>query len=296
MLSRRLAGAVLVIAALVGCAGNTVTSIPTTSASNGATSSATGASGIPVFDHVVVVIFENRATSQILGEAPYISSLAAGGANFTNFFAETHPSQPNYFALFSGGTQGTTSDACPPHGAPYGTANLASELIDAGRSWGSFNESLSAEGSTACGNAKGYARKHNPWFSFTNVPADTGHTFAQWPTDFGTLPTVSFVIPNLCHDMHNCAVGTGDTWLKRELGSYARWAATHNSLLVVTFDEDDKHHDNRIATIFSGAHVRPGTYRRRLDHYNLLRTIEDLYGTGHAGRAASAEPISGVWQ
>jgi hypothetical protein len=96
--------------------------------------------------------------------------------------------------------------------------------------------------------------------------------------------------------MHNCPVGTGDAWLKRELGPYAAWAAGHNSLLVVTFDEDDKHHDNKITTIFSGAHVRPGRYGRRLDHYNLLRTIEDLYGTGHAGEAASAEPISGIWR
>jgi acid phosphatase len=257
------------------------------------------AATIPTLDHVVVVVFENHGAPQVIGSssAPYINSLAAGGANMTNFFAETHPSQPNYFAMFSGSTQGVTDDTCPPPKSPYSTANLAKEITTVGRTWGSYNEGLPAQGSTACTSSAGkYARKHNPWFSFSNVAASTGHTFAQWPTDFTTLPTVSFVVPNLCNDMHDCSVGTGDTWLKSKLGSYATWAKTHNSALIVTFDEDNSSYGNKIATIFYGAHVKTGAYSTQYNHYNTLRTIEDMYGTTHAGNAGSAAAITGIWQ
>jgi phospholipase C len=257
------------------------------------------AATVPTPDHVVVVVFENHGYSQIIGSsnAPYFNSLANGGANFTNFSAETHPSQPNYFALFSGSTQGTTDNACPPPGSAYGATNLGKELTDVGRSWGSYNEGLPSEGSTACtSNSTNYARKHNPWFSFSNVPTSTGHTFARWPTDFTTLPTVSFVVPDLCNDMHNCSVRTGDTWLRNKLGPYATWASTHNSLLIVTTDEDDGRRGNKIVTIFYGAHVKAGSYATQYNHYNALRTIEDMYRTAHAGNAASATPIAEVWK
>jgi phospholipase C len=253
------------------------------------------AAGVPTLDHVVVVVFENHSRSQIIPAASYMTSLSGAGADFTNFTAETHPSEPNYMDMFSGTNQGVTDDACPPPGSPYSTANLGKELSDAGRTWGSYNEDLPAEGSTVC-NSGNYARKHNPWFSFSNVPASTGHTFAQFPTDFTTLPTVSFVVPNLCNDMHDCSVATGDSWLRTHLDAYAQWAPAHNSVLIVTFDEDNGLAGNRIATFFSGAHVKPGSYATQYDHYNLLRTIEDMYGTTHAGNAASAAPITEAWQ
>lgn len=255
------------------------------------------AAAVPTPDHVVVAVFENHAYSQVIGSssAPYFTSLANGGANMTNFAAETHPSQPNYFALFSGSTQGVTDDTCPPPGSPYDTANLGSEVTAAGKSWGSYNEDLPSAGSTVCTSGN-YARKHNPWFSFSNVPASTGHTFAQFPSDYSTLPTVSFVVPNLCDDMHDCSVSTGDTWLKNNLGGYATWAESHNSLLIITFDENDGSSGNIIPTIVYGAHVAPGSYGTAYNHYSLLRTIEDMYGTGHAGNAASATPISEIWQ
>lgn len=254
------------------------------------------AATVPTPDHTVVVVFENHAYSQIIGSssAPYINSLKSGGANLTAFYAETHPSQPNYFAMFSGSTQGVTDDSCYTPG--FSSApNLASELIAAGKSWASYNESLPSKGSTTCSSGD-YARKHNPWFGFSNVPTSTAYTFAQFPTDFTTLPKVSFVVPNLCSDMHDCSVSTGDTWLKNNLGAYATWAKTHNSLLVVTFDEDNRLSGNRIATVLYGQPVRAGSSSgTTYNHYNLLRTIEDMYGTGHAGNAASAAAISGVW-
>ncbi|UFR04861.1 alkaline phosphatase family protein [Streptomyces sp. Go40/10] len=259
--------------------------------------SAHAAGAVPSPDHVVVVVFENHAYSQVIGSssAPYINSLKTGGANLTQSYAETHPSQPNYFAMFSGSTQGITDDSCYTPG--FSSApNLASELIAAGRSWASYNESLPSQGSTTCSSGD-YARKHNPWFGFGNVPTSTAKTFAQFPTDYTTLPQLSFVVPNLCSDMHDCSVSTGDTWLKNNLGAYATWAKTHNSLLVVTFDEDNRLSGNRIPTVFYGQPVTAGSSSSTTyNHYDLLRTLEDTQGLGtHAGNAASAQDITGIW-
>ncbi|GGU78116.1 acid phosphatase [Streptomyces filipinensis] len=259
--------------------------------------SAHAAGAVPSPDHVVVVVFENHAYSQVIGSssAPYINSLKSGGASLTQSYAETHPSQPNYFALFSGSTQGITDDSCYTPG--FSSApNLASETIAAGRSWASYNETLPGQGSTTCSSGK-YARKHNPWFGFSNVPTSSAKTFAQFPTDYSTLPQLSFVTPDLCSDMHDCSVSTGDTWLRNNLGAYATWAKSHNSLLVITFDEDNRLSGNRIPTVLYGQPVAAGSSSSTTyDHYDLLRTLEDSQGlTSHAGNAASAQDITGIW-
>ncbi|MFF2144556.1 alkaline phosphatase family protein [Kitasatospora sp. NPDC058190] len=259
--------------------------------------SAAQAAALPTPDHVVVVVMENHADNQIVGspDAPYLNTLMAGGAHLTESHGITHPSQPNYYALFSGSTQGVTDDNCVTPGFSSAT-NLGSELMAAGKTWGSYNESLPEQGSSVCKSGD-YAQKHAPWFGFSNVPLGTAHTLAQFPTDYTTLPEVSFVIPNLCDDMHNCPVTTGDSWVKNNLGAYAAWARTHNSLLVVTFDEDDLKAANHIPTILYGQHVAPGSSTAtRCTHYNVLRTLEDLTGLStHAANAATASDITGIW-
>ena len=119
--------------------------------------------------------------------------------------------------------------------------------------------------------------------------------YTAFPTDFPKLPTVSWVIPDLCNDMHNCAVSTGDTWAKNHLDVYAQWAKTHYSLLMVTFDEDDSAGTNQIATVLVGAHVTPGNYAEHVDHYTMLRTIEDMYGLPALGGAANRSAITDVF-
>ncbi|RKE21738.1 alkaline phosphatase family protein [Streptomyces sp. TLI_171] len=263
-----------------------------------ATGSTAQAAALPAPDHVIVVVMENHAYSQVVGSfsAPYLNNtIKAGGANLTQSYGLTHPSEPNYYMLFSGSNQGRTDDSCVGVGS-ISAPNLASELIAAGKTWASYNETLPSQGSTVCSSGK-YAQKHNPWFGFSNVPTNTAYTFAQFPTDYTTLPKVSFVVPNLCSDMHDCSVSTGDTWIKNNLGAYATWAQTHNSLLVVTFDEDNKLSGNRIPTLVYGQHVIPGSSTATTyNHYNVLRTLEDLAGlTAHAGNAASASDITGIW-
>jgi phosphatidylinositol-3-phosphatase len=255
------------------------------------------AAALPNPDHVVVVVLENKAFSQIIGSssAPYINGLAGQGANFTQSFAVTHPSQPNYIALLSGSTQGVLTDGCPQNFT--GVANLGSQLIGSGRTFAGYSESMPSDGFTGCSSPDGsYMRKHNPWVDFDNVPASANRTFAAFPSDFGTLPRLSFVVPNMCNDMHDCSISTGDTWLRDHIDPYAQWAKKHNSLLMLTFDEDDGLHLNQITTIVVGQPVKPGSYGEPIDHYTVLRTLEDIYGLPALGNAALRTPITDIWQ
>src|SRR5438876_575249 len=125
---------------------------------------------LPAYDHIVVVVEENHSFSEVIGNAnaPYITSLANAGANMTQSFAVTHPSEPNYLALFSGSTQGITDDSCPH---TFVGSNLASQLIGAGLTFGGYSEDMPSVGYTGC-TYLAYARKHNPWVNWqgVNVP------------------------------------------------------------------------------------------------------------------------------
>ena len=295
-------------------------------------------STLPVYDHIVIVVEENKDYEQILGghDAPYLQKLAAEGASFERMFGEEHFSQGNYFWLFSGSNQNVGFFDRVPSAAnhpdyPFQASNLGAQLIKKGLLFKGYAESLPAIGSQVVfdpANCRGvecvYGRKHVPWISFANVPNGTtvetssNLRFADFPSDYSKLPTVAFVIPNLDHDMHNGqlpqSVAAGDAWLRDNLDGYYQWAKTHNSLLIVTFDENDdkasyfgltnpaaraistypaaNQHDqlmldlrNRIVTIFAGAHIRPGSYSegRGLTHVNILRTIEAMYGLPKSG-------------
>ncbi len=253
-----------------------------------------GAKGVPTPDHVVVVVLENKDVEQVLnsGRAPYLDDLGRTGADFTNAHAETHPSQPNYLALFSGTTQGVTDDSCL---SGLTAPNLATQLQAAGRTFVGYSESLPHPGYTGCRSGE-YAQKHSPWAAFANLPSSTNQPWSAWPASFGELPTVAFVTPNLCNDMHDCSVEVGDQWLRRNLSGYLDWARTHNSLLIVTFDESEPAHaGNRILTLIDGAGVRAGQIGEPVDHYRLLRTIEAMYRLPALGHAADSTPITNIW-
>jgi phospholipase C len=273
--------------------------VTTTPSATGTSTAIHGQTTLPRPDHVVVVMEENHAYSQIIGSAsaPYLNTLAAQGASFTNAYAITHPSEPNYLALFSGSTQGVTSDACP---VSFSGPNLASALLAAKDSFGGYSENLPSVGFTGCVapsflNAL-YARKHNPWVSFTNVPASVNMPLTSFPADYSSLPTISFVIPNQLDDMHSGSVSQADSWLKSNLDGYVQWAKTHNSLLIVTWDEDDGTTANQIPTLFVGQMVKPGQYSESINHYSVLRTLEAMYGLPYAGASANVSAISDIWQ
>lgn len=252
---------------------------------------------MPRFDHVVVVIEENRSYEQIVGnpEALYLNHLRSRGASFTHMRAATNPSQPNYLNLFSGDNQGVTDDTPPTQ--KIDAPNLGGELFAAGFKFKGFSQSLPIDGFE--GNDSGaYARKHNPWVNFSDVPSGSNLRFERFPRDangYKKLPAVSFVVPDQDHNMHDGTVATADTWVRDNLLDYANWATKHNSLLIVTWDESDDASANRIPTFILGANVMPGRYHQPLNHFNLLRTIEDMYDLQPTGAAADAKPITNIW-
>jgi hypothetical protein len=174
-----------------------------------------------------------------------------------------------------------------------------------------------------------YQRKHNPVANWqaadapanNHVPFSCNQPFAAFPTDaagFAALPTVSFVVANQQNDMHDGSIGQGDAWLKTQiLDGYYQWAKGHNSLLILTFDEDGTNTPtNQIATIFAGALVKPGNYPETninppdtrppdglitptgtaMNHYNVLRTIEEMFGLAALGGSANTPPLTDIFR
>lgn len=277
---------------------STLLSLVMSVASIGPSASAAPAQTLPRPDHIVLVMEENHAFSEIIGSssAPYINSLAKQGALFTNSHGVTHPSEPNYLALFSGSTQGISNDSCPH---TFAGPDLGGELIKAGLSFSGYSESMPSVGFTGCfapTSSQLYARKHNPWVNFTDVPSNDNQPFTNFPTDFTTLPTISIVVPNQQDDMHSGSIQQGDSWLKNHIDSYVQWAKTHNSLLIVTWDEDDGSASNQIPTFFVGPMVKAGQYSESINHYNVLRTLEAIYGLPFANNSANVTTISDIWQ
>jgi hypothetical protein len=156
---------------------------------------------VPAYSHIVVVVEENHGYNQIIGNAsaPYINgTLAAGGDLLTNYHALSHPSEPNYFGLYAGSTFGVTNDNY--HAEPDPT--LATILKGAGKSFVGYVEETNSD------------MNHNPWEYFPERKT-LEQSFAKFPaTNFSALPTVSFVIPNIYHDMHSASIQRGDNWLK----------------------------------------------------------------------------------
>jgi hypothetical protein len=262
-----------------------------------------GQTALPKPAHTVIVMFENKGYSQIVGSAsaPYINSLLAdtNTALLTQSYALGHPSQPNYLMLFSGSNQGVTSDTISS-ATPFTTCNLGASLIQNGVSFSGYCEDLPSVG--YLGAIAGlYYRKHNPWSNWqgtlaNNLPASVNLPFTDFPTNYNLLSDVSFVVPNINNCMHNGSISLGDSWLQSNLSSYIQWARVNNSLLILTFDEDNGNEGNRISTFFYGPMVQGGSYSTHVDHYNVLRTLEDLYHLPHCGNSATASTIDQIWK
>ena len=228
----------------------------------------------PHWDHIIIVVEENHAYSEIIGNksAPYINSLASQGMLFTNFTADYHPSQPNYLLMFSGSPHGIVDGYSYLIDAP----TVALQLVNAGYSFAGYGET-------------GAGERHMPWLTFVES-RNFGQNLSAFPTDFNQLPTVSYVIANDDHNMHDGPIGVADTWLHDRLDAYATWATANNSLLIVTFDESSGLTDdgNRVATIIVGAGITPQESDQAVDHYSLLHTIQSIYGLAGLGDSATS--------
>ena len=255
----------------------------------------------PSFEHVVVIVFENKDPGSVVGNrhAPTFNVYARTGGMLTRYYGVAHPSLPNYLALVSGSTHGIRSDCttCLVSGP-----SLADSIEAAGRSWKVYAEDLPSPGFAGPWSG-GYARKHNPFMYFRDVAGDRARRsrivpFAQLARDVRAqeLPDFALVVPNLCHSMHDCSVGVGDAWLRR---TAPRLLSLPGSVVFVVFDEGatSVRGGGHVPALALGTAVKPRSrFGAITDHYGLLRTIEEAWGLPYLGRSAQAAPITDIWR
>ena len=258
----------------------------------------------PVLSRVVVVVFENKEFEQVLGslEAPTFRALARRYAVLTHYRAVAHPSLPNYLALVSGSTHGITSDCTS---CQVDAPNLADTLERAGKSWKTYAEGLPRAGFTGAW-ADRYAKKHNPFLYFADVVERPDRLRRIVPLDAfrrdlraRRLPDFSLVVPDLCHDMHDCSVATGDSWLRWFLRPLLHSPALRGGVVFLVFDEgvSSEGGGGHVPALVLGPLVRAGSRSAtRLDHYGLLRTIETGLSLPLLGRSRGATPIADIWR
>jgi hypothetical protein len=244
--------------------------------------------------HVVWVVFENKGYDSIIGStsSPYINSLAQQCGLATNFFAETHPSLPNYIAMTSGSTQGIIDDN-PPALHPLTVPSIFSQL---GSDWRALEESMPSNCFPTDSGL--YAVRHNPAAYYTNIDCATLDVPLASPPDLSARFT--FVTPNLCNDMHDCPRATGDAWLStfmQDVIASPQYQAGGTAVFI-TFDEGTST-SQHIATIVVSPYTEAGTQSAEYyDHYSLLRTTEELLGLDLLGNAATSPSMRagfGLW-
>jgi acid phosphatase len=281
-------------------AGPTAPPAPSTPATVSGAPTSTPDRGVPAFKHIFVIVLENKEQIHVVGNetAPYFNELARTYASAAHFYGIRHPSLPNYLALTGGDTFKVTSDCT---GCFRDVDNLASQMKSAGRSWKAYMEDM--PGPCFVGDAPPlYAQKHNPFIYFDSVRNDPAQCdqivpLTQLTADLqaDALPDFVWITPNLCNDMHDCPVRTGDAWLQTWVPQILETQAWKDQgVLFITFDEGDTAdgcctyaQGGNIATLVISPLGKPGFVSPvKYDHYSLLRTIEtawDLPLLGQAG-------------
>jgi len=256
--------------------------------------------------HVVIIVLENKEYSSIVGssQAPYIDRLANRYTLATSYFANEHPSLPNYLDLIGGSDFGIHDDG---EGYVLRGPTLVDQLEAAGLTWRAYMQGMPEDHTAPCAFPSGgvqYRKKHNPFAYFARVqdrPARCRNVVSY--SRFGAglsagLPNFTWITPDMCNDMHDCGVATGDAWLARNVPPILS-RLSGRDLLFVVFDEGS-------TARFGGGHVvciaagpgarRDGSSSIRYSHYSLLRTVEDVFGLGHLGHAgdSSVQPMSAM--
>ncbi len=263
--------------------------------------------GVPAFRHIYVIVMENKEYGSIVGSrsAPYLNALIARYGLATQFYGETHPSEPNYIALTSGGLQGTNSDGTYNLNVP----NLFDQIEASGRTWHVYAQGypghcyatyIAAAVVDGPGAAGEYVRKHNPAISYTAISGNPTRC-ANITRLAGFDPAAAdfeFIAPNQINDMHSSSTAVGDTFLKTFVPQITNSAAFADSVLFITWDEGSTSlkGGGRIATIAVSPGMTPGSrFDAPANHYSMLRTIELAWGLPFLGEAQSAAPLIFPW-
>jgi hypothetical protein len=263
--------------------------------------------GVPAFSHVFVIVLENNEYSNIIGSssAPYINSLANTYGLATNYYAASHPSLPNYLALTAGSTFGITSDCTTCY---VNSTNIADQVEGSGRTWKAYMQDMPSPCYTGASYGN-YAMKHDPFMYYNDIRNNAARCaahvvpFTQFSTDMnsGNVPNFVWITPNMCNDMHDCSVSTGDNWLRSVVPSITGSAAFRNGgALFITFDEGSSSggccgdtSGGRVSTLVISPRSISG-YRSAIaeNHYGLLRTIEDAFRLSHLNAAGWAANVA----
>jgi hypothetical protein len=267
---------------------------------------------IPQFAHVFIVVEENHSFNSVIGNSnmPYLNGLASANGLATQYFADAHPSLPNYFELTVG--EGTSITGLEGDGfnGVVSQDNVVRALTAAGKSWKCYAESLPSPGylGTDSGN---YVRRHNPFTYFSdvqNASSQAGNIvqFTQLSADMSSsLPDYGFIVPDLTNDAHNCPLGmttctddqklaNADQWLSAHIGPLLTSSAFQNSLLIVVFDEGDlsdiQHFGGQVAAVIVSPLAKAGYQSKTFyEHASTLRLmLEGLKVTDLPGAAATA--------
>jgi acid phosphatase len=270
----------------------------------GGTSPTTPPSGQVTFAHVAVVVLENHSYSEVIGNSdmPYLNGLAQQYGLAAQYFANTHPSLPNYFMLTTG-KQETTGDNSP---GVITDDNVSRELTKAGKSWKCYAEGLPSVGYLGI-DVYPYVQHHNPFVFFSDVQNDSSQAanivpFTQLASDLSSnsLPQYSFIVPNLLDDAHDGTLAQADQWLEANIAPLISNSAFQSSgLLIIAFDEgdasDNANGGGQVATVIVSAQAKKNYVSQTLfQHQSLLRLTLSASGvTTFPGAAASAPDMSG---
>ncbi|HXJ07275.1 MAG TPA: alkaline phosphatase family protein [Candidatus Acidoferrum sp.] len=259
------------------------------------------------FGHVFLVVEENANFSDVIANPalPYLNGLANQYGLAANYFANAHPSIPNYFELTTGHVL-TLIDASTPSDFPVSSENVVRDLLAAGKSWKSYAEDIPSVGYTG-GDTGRYAVRHNPLAYFTDVQSDTTQVrnlvpFSQFATDrnAANLPDFSFIVPNLCDDAHDCSLGTADTWLKTNIDPLIQGAQFQkDGLLIIVFDEantlDFTSGGGHVAAVIVSPLAKRGYKSIAFyQHQSVLRLVLEGLGVTKLPGDAAAAPA--MWE
>lgn len=246
------------------------------------------------YQHVVLVVMENRNYADVIGNAaaPFMTNLAKSCATAKAYAQVSSPSRPNYIAMTAGDIFNcASSDADPGPSCVPTTKSIYQQVIDNGGSVLSYAEGMTSNCQTVSNNGTKYAVKHNPWPYFSQEATNCQAFDQPLPgtINVGNLPTLLTIFPDLCNDMHDCGVGTGDAWLASHLQPIFNSPAYLNgsTAVIVTWDEY-----TNLPNAFASASVTPGkSVTAATSHYGLLATIDDMLGLPALGQAASATSL-----
>jgi phosphatidylinositol-3-phosphatase len=260
---------------------------------------ATAPSGPPI-GHIVIVVGENANASDAEHKCQWVTALGERYATATSYYANTHPSIGNYFAMTTGQIVTNNNDWIPLTSS-VSVDNVIRELLAAGKTWKAYVEDIPSVGYMGGDRGK-FATRHAPLSYLSDVQNSVGQRqnivpFSQFATDLASndLPNYSFVSPNLCNDAHDCPITTFDNWLKINVGPLLTNSQfQRDGLLVITWDEADSDNTKgggRVQFVMAGPAVKTG-YKSSTpyQHESLCRMSLESMGVGTFPTGCASAP------